>query len=169
MGATITVDGAGRLRTKLNGGKFLIQPVGDSVKVLTRHAESLAKKRAPRGETGATVDAITSRTYQGKRGPAGIVALKAVTDEGTAFRYAFALDAAKQRNTTGRKLTRAQRQARAPKRVTKANAPYTYRKGESAGKPTHRWFHGTSALMKRRLRAEAKKLAGQVRRGWEKR
>ena len=165
---TIKLEGAGRISAKLNGQKFWIEPLGDTLQKLAEYGEAEAHKRAPHGETGNTDRAITNRVDRHRPARYAQVVLKATT-AADGFRYDFALDAAKHRKARGTHYTRAQKRALAPKRVTKANAPYHYASGTREGRSTYQWFRGVSSLMRRRLRSAAKDLAAQMQRNWGKR
>lgn len=144
MAVRIRLDGEARLRAKLNGQKFLIEPIGGSLKTLGEYAEREAHLRAPKGATGQTDRAISLRL--GAKRPLKYVAvvLKAVTAP-DGFRYPFALDAAK----------KSKRSAKTP--------PYRY---AGTGKSTHNWFRGVGALVKRRMRAAARRAAAGIQKGW---
>ena len=99
MGASVRLEGAGRLTAKLNKRRFLIEPTRDTLRDLNRFAVGEVKKRAPRERKGRIEQAVESRIDRRDPPRFDDVVMKAVTNEG--FRLNFALDAARHRAENG--------------------------------------------------------------------
>lgn len=167
---SVKVEGHQRIVGKLQGQKFWIQPTNDLMLDLQRRAYVLAKKRAPK-LTGDAQSKIKKRTHKAIFLKfADVVLEPSIAKSDKAFRYSFALDAARKRapkGMAGTGLYKRVRRSKAPRlRVNRKNAPYKYQSGSFARRPTFNWFHGTSKLMARELRSGAMAAAHVMQRRW---
>ena len=162
----IEPQGLGRLSKKLNAKALLRNPVQDLIEYGAKEAVRLARERAPRRPGSGTLQASVSSEIK-TRGLMPIAIIRAGVTTKKGFAYGYALNDAKHRASRGQgKAKQRLGKYKVVGRVSKSNAPYTYRSSGPIGKPTYRWFSGVTALVRKAMQQVEQRAAQAVERKW---